>query len=145
MKPFTRQPAVKHEAWARGTMGPELRDQDQGPEPGNQNQPEGKTGTQSIIRQEQTQISKTREQPRDPERQRPWDDRLGQENRQGEGGEGKEELSAKFNPLYMLQHNAILFNCCTILKCKFYFFANSKSKKSLVGESSQFQHLCERK
>ena len=46
MKPSTRQ-AVKHEAWARGTRGPELKDQDQdqGPEP--PVDPEGKTGTQT--------------------------------------------------------------------------------------------------
>ena len=50
MKPSTRQAAVEHEAWARGTRGPELKDQDQGPGPGGQNQavdPEGKTGTQT--------------------------------------------------------------------------------------------------
>jgi hypothetical protein len=64
MKPSTRQAAVEHEAWARGTRGPELKDQDQGPEPGGQDQgtrtrepepggqnqavdPEGKTGTQT--------------------------------------------------------------------------------------------------
>ena len=65
MKPSTRPAAVEHEAWARGTRG-----QNQGPGPGDQNQaadPEGKTGTHSIIRQQQSQ---TREQPRDSERQR---------------------------------------------------------------------------
>jgi hypothetical protein len=50
MKPSTRQ-AVEHGAWARGTRGSELKDQDQGPDPGSQIQgavdPEGKTGTQT--------------------------------------------------------------------------------------------------
>ena len=40
MKPSTRQAAVEHEVWARGIRRPELRDQDQGPEPlaGDQNE-----------------------------------------------------------------------------------------------------------
>ena len=46
MKPSTRQ-AVKHEAWARGTRGPELKDQDQDQGPELPVDPEGKTGTQT--------------------------------------------------------------------------------------------------
>ena len=47
IKPSTRQAAVEHEAWARGTRGLELKDQDQGDRTRGQNQAVGKTGTQT--------------------------------------------------------------------------------------------------
>ena len=84
-KPSIRQAAAEHEARARGTRGPEPKDQDWGPEPGGQNQavdPEGKTGTQ-------TRTDTELQQP-DPERQRPWDDH--RPEKQTEAGEGKEEV-----------------------------------------------------
>ncbi len=92
MKPSTRK-AVEHEAWARGTRGPELKDQDQGtrtrtrtrePEPGG-----SRSRRQDRDPGKNRQSSKTREQP-GPERQRPWDDH--RPEKRTEAGEEKEEV-----------------------------------------------------
>ena len=97
MKPSTMQ-AVEHEAWARGTRGPELKDQDQGPDP------EGKTGTQTRTdrapRLENNQVQRGRDLGMTT------DQKNGQ--RQVKGRKKLELLSEKINLLYMPQCNTIL-------------------------------------
>ena len=92
---------------ARGTRGPELKDQDQGARTRGQNQavdPEGKTGTQTRTdrapRLENNQVQRGRDLAMTT------DQKNGQ--RQVKGMKKLELLSEKINPLYMLQCNAIL-------------------------------------
>ena len=103
MKPSTRQ-AVEHEAWARGTRQPEVKDWTMEPEPGHSTNPEGKTGTQSRTdrapRLENNQVQRGRDLGMTT------DQKNGQ--RQVMGRKKLELLSKKSNPLYMLQCNAIL-------------------------------------
>src|SRR6267154_4327076 len=103
--------AVEHEAWARGTRGPELKDQDQ----------DQGARTRGLAEPS----SRSRRQDRDPDKNRHRAPRL--ENNQVQKGrdlgmttdqtngqrqvKGRKKLkllSEKINPLYMPQRNAIL-------------------------------------